>query len=100
MKLLIFASLITYVLISSYFFLNWLRFFKRSYRSSPENWFLSMVLLAIAVLFWPFVVPFSLIASASSFITKRLLSATSEPVYQPEPIPTALIECVDLAEKA
>ena len=55
MKLIIVA----YLVMTSYFFMNWLKFFKRSPKLSPEEMFLSIVILLIATIFWPIVVPIS-----------------------------------------
>jgi hypothetical protein len=53
--------LIAYLFVTSYFFINWLKFFNRSPSLSIEDRFLSVVILIIATLLWPFVVPISFI---------------------------------------
>lgn len=53
------TSVFVYLLISSYFFTNWLKFFKRKPRLSPEEIFLSFVILVVATILWPVVVPIS-----------------------------------------
>ncbi len=53
MKPLLFGSVFAYLLISSYFFINWLKFFKQKPTQSPEDFFLSLVLLVIATILWP-----------------------------------------------
>lgn len=59
MKLLIAALVVAYLLITSYFFTNWLKFFKRKHRLSPEEMFLSLVVLVTSTILWPLVVPIS-----------------------------------------
>lgn len=59
MKLLIAALVVAYLLITCYFFTNWLKFFKRNHRLSPEEMFLSLVVLLISTILWPLVVPIS-----------------------------------------
>ena len=46
-----------YLLISSYFFTNWLNFLQKKPRFSPEEMLLSLVILVIVTILWPFVVP-------------------------------------------
>ncbi|BAZ08105.1 hypothetical protein [Calothrix sp. NIES-3974] len=53
--------LVSYLLMTGYFFINWLRFSLRHPPSSPEDNFLSFVMFCIIVVFWPLVLPFSLI---------------------------------------
>ncbi len=53
--------LISYLLMTGYFFVNWLRFSLRHPPSSPEDHFLSLVMFGIVVVCWPLVIPFSLI---------------------------------------
>jgi len=53
------TSVFVYLVISSYFFTNWLKFFKRKSRLSPEEIFLSFVILVVATILWPVVVPIS-----------------------------------------
>lgn len=55
------ALVIVYVLITSYFFTNWLKFFRRSPKLSIEERFLSHIILVIATILWPFVVPISFV---------------------------------------
>ena len=59
MELLQTALVIAYLLITSYFFINWLEFFNQSPSSSVEESFLSVVVLVIATILWPFVIPIS-----------------------------------------
>ncbi|MFN6571034.1 hypothetical protein [Dendronalium sp. ChiSLP03b] len=53
--------IISYVLISCYFFSNWLRFSLRHPSSSPEEKFLSFVMFVITTIFWPLTIPMSLL---------------------------------------
>ncbi|NJM69819.1 MAG: hypothetical protein HC862_06105 [Scytonema sp. RU_4_4] len=55
------AFLINYLLMTGYFFVNWLRFFLRHPSSSPEDKFLSFVMLVITTVLWPITVPMSFI---------------------------------------
>lgn len=55
-----FTLVVCYLTGTFYFFINWLRFFKRKKRLSPEDVFLSLVILFISTILWPFVVPISL----------------------------------------
>ena len=59
MKILITALVVAYLLITSCFFINWLKFFKRNRRLSPDEMFLSLVVLVISTILWPLVVPIS-----------------------------------------
>ena len=59
METLQFASIAAYLVVSFYFFINWLKFFNRI-RLSVEDSFLSFVIFVIVIMLWPFVVPMSL----------------------------------------
>lgn len=59
MELLQTALIIAYLLVTSYFFINWLKFFNRTPSSSVEDRFLSVVVLIIATILWPFIIPIS-----------------------------------------
>ena len=61
MELLQINLIIAYLLITFYFFINWLKFFYSSFPWSIEDKFLSVVVLVIATILWPFVVPISLL---------------------------------------
>lgn len=50
----------SYLLTTIYFLVNWLRFSLRHPTSSPEDNFLSFVMLCVATILWPLAVPFSL----------------------------------------
>ena len=52
------ALIAAYLFVSFYFFINWLKFFNRI-RLSVEDSFLAFVILFIASILWPFVVPIS-----------------------------------------
>ncbi|MGJ5675759.1 MAG: hypothetical protein ACR9NN_19435 [Nostochopsis sp.] len=57
MNKILFALVISYLLMTCYFLGNWLRFHLRHPANSPEDTFLSLVMLAIAVTSWPLVIP-------------------------------------------
>lgn len=61
MNQILLTLIISYVLISCYFFSNWLRFSLRHPSSSPEEKFLSFVMFIIATIFWPLTIPMSLL---------------------------------------
>lgn len=46
-----------YLLMSCYFFTNWLRFTLRHPSSAPEDKFLSFLVFLITTIFWPIIVP-------------------------------------------
>jgi len=50
---------IAYLLITFYFLLNWFNFFSWKNISSPEENFLSLLILMITLISWPFLVPIS-----------------------------------------
>ncbi|WP_214662643.1 hypothetical protein [Amazonocrinis nigriterrae] len=52
---------ISYLLMSCYFFSNWLRFSLRHPSSSPEEKFLSFVMFLITTIFWPLTIVMSLL---------------------------------------
>ncbi|NMG18767.1 hypothetical protein DP116_04620 [Brasilonema bromeliae SPC951] len=53
------AFLINYLLMTGYFFINWLRFCRSHPSYSPEEKFLSNVILFITTVLWPIIVPMS-----------------------------------------
>ena len=53
------SLLISYTLIACYLFYNWLRFSLRHPTSTPEEKFLSFVMLLITTVFWPVIIPVS-----------------------------------------
>ncbi|BAZ52872.1 hypothetical protein NIES4103_55370 [Nostoc sp. NIES-4103] len=53
--------IISYFLMSCYFFSNWLRFSLRHPSSSPEEKFLSFVMFLITTIFWPLTIIISLL---------------------------------------
>jgi len=57
--MLLVTLVFAYLIISLHFLRNWLKFFRREPRLSPEDKFLSLVILVIATILWPFVVPIS-----------------------------------------
>ncbi|WP_353928971.1 hypothetical protein WJM97_11585 [Okeanomitos corallinicola TIOX110] len=50
---------ITYSLMTCYFFSNWFRFSLRQPASTPEEKFLSFVMSLITTIFWPLIIPIS-----------------------------------------
>jgi hypothetical protein len=68
---------VSYLLMTGYFFLNWLRFSLRHPSSCAEDTFLSFVMFCVTTVFWPLVVPASLL---EIFKTRRLELGTVAPV--------------------
>lgn len=91
MNLIIASSIITYLLISLYFARNWLKFFKSSSTQTPENYFLSLIILVIITISWPLVIPLYLITSLTNFFFKRLFSAKPKNTYFNQSIPTVSV---------
>lgn len=50
---------ICYSLISCYFLVNWLRFSLRHPTSTPEDKFLSFLMVVLTTVFWPLMLPMS-----------------------------------------
>ncbi|WP_066380138.1 MULTISPECIES: hypothetical protein [unclassified Anabaena] len=69
--------IISYLLMTCYFFINWLRFSLRHPTSSPEDKFLSFIMFLITTVFWPVIVPISLL---EVFKTRKLEISTVIPV--------------------
>lgn len=69
---------IVYLPITAHFLINWLKFSKQKDNSSPEEMFLSLVVLMIVTLLWPLVLPISFIQSLK---TKELQLANAVPVF-------------------
>ncbi|WP_238178539.1 hypothetical protein [Calothrix sp. 336/3] len=55
-----YALVVSYVLMTGYFLINWLRFSLRSVSSSPENTFLSLTMVVMTLL-WPLAIPASMV---------------------------------------
>nr|WP_026082677.1 hypothetical protein [Mastigocladopsis repens] len=55
------ALVISYLLMTGYFFITWLRFSLRHPSASPEDTFLSFVLFLITTVLWPIVLPLSFV---------------------------------------
>lgn len=81
MNLIIIAFIVTYLFISFYFARNWLKFFKSSSTPTPENLFLSLIVLVLIVVSWPFLFPLYLITYSLSFVVKRLFSVKPKNTY-------------------
>ena len=77
MKEIEFAIVVSYVLLTCYFFINWLRFTLRHPSSSPEEKFLSFVMFIISTIFWPIIVPISCI---DIFRTKKIEFSVVVPI--------------------
>jgi hypothetical protein len=79
MEILTITLIVSYLLISLCFFINWLNFFKQKQNLAPEDRFLSLVILVIATIFWPVAVPIScmelLKAKKSQFIVMPVILA-------------------------
>jgi hypothetical protein len=71
------VMVVSYILMTSYFFLNWMRFSLRHPSSSVEDTFLSFVMLCVTTIFWPLVVPAAVLEILK---TKRLELGTVAPV--------------------
>jgi len=54
------ALLATYLLVSCYFCINWLKFRRRVAATSVEDAFLSVVVLLIVTTLWPLTIPISI----------------------------------------
>jgi Ca2+/H+ antiporter len=79
MEILTIALIVSYLLISLCFFINWLNFFKQKHNLAPEDRFLSLVILVIATILWPVAVPISYLellkARKSQFIVMPVILA-------------------------
>jgi hypothetical protein len=53
------AVVISYLLMTCYFFTTWLTFSLRHPTSSPEDKFLSFVMFLITTILWPLIIPIS-----------------------------------------
>ncbi|WP_414590437.1 hypothetical protein [Anabaena sp. CCY 9614] len=47
---------ISYLLMTCYFFSNWLRFSLRHHASTPEDKFLSLIMCLMTIIFWPLMI--------------------------------------------
>ena len=70
--------IVSYLLITSYFFINWRSFSLRRPSSSPEDTFLSFVMLCISTILWPLIIPLSLFQILK---TRKLEIDTVVPVF-------------------
>jgi len=66
-----FTFLAAYLLPSSMFLTNWLKFFKKKHNLSPEESFLSFILLLIATILWPLTIPHYCLEFLQAKIPKR-----------------------------
>ncbi len=57
MDLFITPTIVTYIIGCCYFTLRWLLFSRQKSDPSPENTFLSLVILLITTVFWPVSIP-------------------------------------------
>ncbi len=69
---------ISYLLMTCYFFTNWIRFSLRRRSSSPEDTFLSFVMFCITIILWPLVIPMYLFQILK---TRKLEIDTVIPVF-------------------
>jgi hypothetical protein len=69
--------IISYLLITCYFFSNWLMFSLRHPTSSPEDKILSFVMFLITTILWPLVIPMSCLGMLKK---KKLEFSTVIPV--------------------
>jgi hypothetical protein len=70
-------TVFSYILMTSYFFFNWIRFSLRHPSSSVEDGFLSFVMCCITTIFWPLIVPMSVVEIIE---TRRIEYGTAVPV--------------------
>lgn len=70
--------IVSYLLMTSYFFINWMSFSLRRRNSSPEDTFLSFLMLCISTILWPLIIPMSLFQILK---TRKLEIDTAVPVF-------------------
>ncbi|PAX52208.1 hypothetical protein [Brunnivagina elsteri] len=70
-------TVFSYVLMTCYFFFNWIRFSQRRPSSSVEDGFLSFVMCCITTIFWPLIIPMSVVEIVQ---TRRIEYGTAVPV--------------------
>ncbi|MFM2062901.1 MAG: hypothetical protein RLZZ507_2571 [Cyanobacteriota bacterium] len=68
---------ISYLLMTCYFFTNWLRFSFRHPASTPEDKFLALIMSLITTIFWPLIIPLSCFKILKN---RKLESSTVIPV--------------------
>lgn len=61
MNHMLLSLLISYLLISCYFLVNWLRFSLSHPTSAPDDKFLAFVMVILTTVFWPLMLPMSFI---------------------------------------
>ncbi len=71
------AVFVSYLLMTCYFFINWLRFTLRNPSSSPEDNFFSFVMFIMSTIFWPIIIPMSCV---KIFKTKKFEFSVVAPV--------------------
>ncbi len=71
------SLIVSYLLVSFYFFINWLTFYVRHPSSCPGDKFLSFLMFLLTTIFWPLVVPMSCVESLKK---RRLDFNTAVPV--------------------
>jgi hypothetical protein len=71
------AIIFSYLLMTSYFFINWLRFTLRHPSDSAGDKFLSFTMFFITTVLWPFVIPMSCLEILK---TRKLELSTVAPV--------------------
>lgn len=71
------ALVLSYLLMTCYFFSTWLRFNLRHPSSSPEDKLLSFIMFLVTTMLWPLVVPLSCVEILK---TRKLELSTVIPV--------------------
>ncbi len=72
-----FPLVLSYLVITCYFFCSWLRFCFRHPNSSPEDKFLSFVMFLLTTIFWPLCLPISCV---EIYKTRKLMFSNVVPV--------------------
>jgi len=77
MDTLVTPTIITYIIGSCYFTMRWLLFSRNKIEASPENTFLSLIILLFTTTFWPVSIPLSF---WKIFKTSRFEMCNIEPI--------------------
>jgi hypothetical protein len=72
------VMVISYLVMTSYFFINWINFSLKRSSYSPEDTFLSFVMFCISTILWPLIIPMSLVQILK---TRKLEIDTAVPVF-------------------
>lgn len=76
-----FTFLATYLLPSSIFLNNWVKFFKQKNNLSPEESFLSFTLLLITTILWPLLIPYHCLEFLKAKMPKRQLGYVMPAIF-------------------